>query len=415
MIASTPSHDLPAHAPRLRLSPRDPAFVQDPYRSYARLHARSPVVFWEDFGLWCATGFDDVNRLLRDRRLGRERPGGYRAHVAGLGDRSRLAAFDEVEASSLLEVEPPVHTRLRGLVNRAFVSRQVERLRPRIGQLAEELIDGFVATGEADLLPAFATPLPARVIAGLMGVPESDAALLVAWSNAMVRMYTPAPDAADIAGANDAAAAFADYVRQHADARRRVPSDDLLGVLVSASDGGDRLSEDELVSSAILILNAGHEATVHQIGNAVTAILAQGGDARRFFETPAMAAATVEECLRYDAPLHMFCRYAYERVELAPGIVLEPGEQLGLLLGAANRDPAAFSQPHLFDPARKDQKNVSFGAGIHFCIGAPLARLELQIALKVLFDRLPGLRLAETPLYRDTYHFHGLQRLVCRW
>jgi unspecific monooxygenase len=415
MTALSPALQLDPKSRRLHLSPRDPAFVQNPYDAYARLHEEAPVVFWEDLGLWCAARYDDVNRLLRDRRLGRERPGGYRAHVEAAGDRHRLAAFDAVEATSLLEVEPPVHTRLRGLVNRAFVSRQVERLRPRIERLANDLIDGFEGDGGVDLLPAFATPLPACVIAGLIGVPEEDAEQLVAWSNAMVRMYTPAPGDADIDGANAAAADFAAYVRAHASGRRKTPTDDLLGVLVSASDGGDRLSEDELVSSAILILNAGHEATVHQAGNAVRAILETGGDPRRFFASPGEAAATVEECLRHDAPLHLFTRYAYERVELAPGVVLNPGEQVGLLLGAANRDPAAFVEPHCFDPARPDQKTVAFGAGIHFCIGAPLARLELQIALGVLFERLPGLRLAQTPRYRDIYHFHGLERLDVAW
>lgn len=160
------------------------------------------------------------------------------------------------------------------------------------------------------------------------------------------------------------------------------------------------------------MLNAGHEATVHQAGNAVRAILAQGGDPRRFFETPEANVATVEECLRFDAPLHMFLRYAYEEIEAAPGILVKPGEMVALLLGMANHDPSAFAGPDTFDPVRTDQKNVSFGAGIHFCIGAPLARLELQVSLKTLFERLPKLRLAEEPRFRDSYHFHGLERLA---
>ncbi|MGO4835163.1 cytochrome P450, partial [Rhizobiaceae sp. 2RAB30] len=169
---------------------------------------------------------------------------------------------------------------------------------------------------------------------------------------------------------------------------------------------------DELVSSTILLLNAGHEATVHQTGNAVRTILMQETDPRRLFASTEAAEATVEECLRFDAPLHMFTRYAYGEIEIGDGIVLRPGDQIGLLLGMANRDPLAFSAPDSFEPGRSDGKNVSFGAGIHFCIGAPLARLELQTGLKVLFDRLPRLRLAEAPRYRDTYHFHGLERLV---
>ncbi len=203
-----------------------------------------------------------------------------------------------------------------------------------------------------------------------------------------------------------------DFLRGYVAERRKEPGDDLLSLLIAAQDNGQKLSEDELVSSAILLLNAGHEATVHQTGNAVRSILAQGGDPRRFFASPEATAATVEECLRFDAPLHMFLRYAYEEIEVAPGISLKPGDKIALLLGMANHDPAAFAGPATFDPARADQKNVSFGAGIHFCIGAPLARLELQVSLKTLFERLPRLQLAEEPRFRDTYHFHGLETLA---
>ena len=190
------------------------------------------------------------------------------------------------------------------------------------------------------------------------------------------------------------------------------PRDDLLSLLVSAQDDGERLSEDELVSSAILLLNAGHEATVHQTGNAVRAILAQGGDPRRFFATPEQTAATVEECLRFDAPLHMFTRYAYEEVESGARHPDRDRRDRSGCCSAGQPRPEAFAEPDAFDPERTDQKNVSFGAGIHFCIGAPLARLELQVALKMLFDRLPHLRLAEQPAFRDSYHFHGLERLL---
>jgi unspecific monooxygenase len=326
-----------------------------------------------------------------------------------------LKDFDAFAAHSMLELEPPAHTRLRTLDNRAFVSRQVERLRPTIERLANELVDRIEADGHADLLPAFATPVPITIIAEMLGVPAAMNDRLLDWSHNMVAMHMHGRTREVEVNANAAARAFSGFLRTYVEERRKKPGDDLLSVLIAARDGGEKLSDAELTASAIQLLNAGHEATVHQIGNAVRAILAQEGDPRRFFATPELAAATVEECLRYDAPLHMFRRYAYEATEVAPGVTAGPGEQVGLILGAANRDPRSFADPDRFDPSRTDQKNVSFGAGIHFCIGAPLARLELQVALKVLFDRLPGLRLTEPPRYRDTYHFHGLASLKAEW
>ena len=399
---------------RLRLDPREPRFCQNPYEAYAWLHGQGSTFFWEEFGHWCLGGFDDVNRLLRDRRFGRQNPAGI-PDSRGVGaDRSHLQSFDAVEANSMLELEPPVHTRLRTLVNRAFVSRQVERLRPRVEALANELIDGF-PTGEAfDLLPAFASPLPITIISEMLGVPSEMGSQLLDWSHEMVAMYTHGRTRETEEIANRAAREFSDFLRFYVVERKKSPGDDLLSLLIAAQEDGQKLSEDELVSSTILLLNAGHEATVHQAGNAVRTILAQGGDPKRFFATAEATPATVEECLRFDAPLHLFTRYAYEEIEIAPDVTIKSGEQIGLPLGMANHDPKAFTEPAVFRPDRVDQKNVSFGAGIHFCIGAPLARLELQVALKVLFDRLQGLVLAEEPRFRDSWHFHGLERLMVR-
>jgi cytochrome P450 len=397
---------------RLRLDPHDGRFVQNPYEAYAWLHHASPSFFWENYGFWCFGGFDEVNRLLRDRRFGRQRPEGAADNQGNSGARRHLANFDAVEANSMLELEPPVHTRLRTLVNRAFVSRQVERLRPRIQALANSLIDGFPTGGRVDLLPAYAAPLPITIIAEMLGVPVEMGPQLLDWSHSMVAMYMHGRTRDSELAADAAARAFTDFLRGYVARRRSEPGDDLLSLLISAQEDGQKLSEDELVSSAILLLNAGHEATVHQTGNAVRSILAQGGDPRRFLATAEATAATVEECLRFDPPLHMFTRYAYGDIEIGDGIAVRAGQQIGLLLGMANRDPRAFDGPDLFDPARAGQKNVSFGAGIHFCIGAPLARLELQVSLKTLFDRLPGLALADEPRFRDTYHFHGLETLA---
>lgn len=409
---SLPYLSFDAASRRVRLDPREPAFVQAPYAAYAFLHANASAFFWEDYGFWCLAGYDTVNRSLRDKRLGRQQP----EAAAGPGtERTHLRDFDAVEANSMLELEPPVHTRLRTLVNRAFVSRQVERLRPRVEALCHQLIDGFDGDGTAELIEAYAAPVPITIIAEMLGVPVEMGPQLLDWSHRMVAMYMHGRDRDIEASANRAAREFGDFIRGCARERKAAPGDDLLSLLVAAHADGARLSEDELVSSAILLLNAGHEATVHQIGNAVATILAEGGDLRRFFASPEETARTVEECLRFDPPLHMFTRYAYEPLEIAPGLMVEPGEQIGLILAAANSDPAAFDDPRRFQPGRGDQKNVSFSAGIHFCIGAPLARLELQVALKVLFDRLPGVGTAQAPRYGDTYHFHGLERLDCLW
>ncbi len=396
--------------------PRDPAFYSDPYRFYDRLHAKAPRFFWADYDHWCFAGFDDVSALLRDRRFGRQILHKMTRAQLGLADRpGHVADFDLSEKYSLLALEPPVHTRLRGLVNRAFVSRHVEGLRPRIAQLAHQMIDGFEAEGAAELLGAFATPIPAIVIAEMIGMPAEMATQIVSWSNRMVAMYMYGVTEAVERDANAAARDFMDYVAHEIAARRKAPRDDLLTHMLTAEPGGDRLSDDEVISTAILLLNAGHEASVHTTGNAIRAIVQSGIEPQRLFATDAQTEATVEECLRFDAPLHMFTRYALEDVTLPSGQSFRQGEVIGLMLGAANRDPVRFSQANRFDPFRSDGQNVSFGAGIHFCIGAPLARIEMQIALKILFDRLPGLRLTREPEVRNIYHFHGFDRIEAAW
>jgi cytochrome P450 len=279
----------------------------------------------------------------------------------------------------------------------------VERLRPVILSLSNGLIDRFETKGEVDLLAEFATPIPVIVICDLLGVSNDMAQQLLAWSHDMVAMYQARRDRAVEDAAVAATIAFADFMRGYVKERRKCPRDDLLSELIRAEEQGNKLSEDELVTTAILLLNAGHEATVHAIGNGVKALLELG-------IRDNISEDHVEELLRYDAPLHLFTRYALEDLEYA-GIRFAKGEEVGLMLGAANRDPARFPDPDRFDPAREPNPHVSFGAGIHFCIGAPLARLEMQVALPLLFQRLPRLALAEPPRYRDTYHFHGLERL----
>lgn len=400
---------------RASADPRDPAFFQNPYAFYEQLHASDPVFFWEQYGHWCFAGFKDVSALLRDKRFGREI-----LHVAtreelGMPEpKPHTAAFDLTEKHSLLNLEAPAHTRLRTLVNRAFVSRHVEQLRPRIVRLANEIIDGFEGEASVDLIKAFAAPIPAIIIAEMIGLPAESAPSLLAWSNRMVAMYMFGVSEATERDANQAAQEFMYFVAEAIRDRRRQPREDLLSHMLTSDRGGDVLSDEEVMSTAILLLNAGHEATVHTTGNGVKSILQSGIDPVTLFSTPEQTEATVEECLRFDAPLHMFTRYALSDMDYN-GLHLRKGDVVGLMLGAANRDPARFANAGRFDPFRTDGANVSFGAGIHFCIGAPLARIELQVAFSELFRRLPRLRLAEEPRYSNVYHFHGLEKLMVRW
>lgn len=386
------------------LDPCDPDFYQNPYPAYHAIRAAIPAFKWEEYGHWCFAGHGDVNALLRDRRFGRQI-----LHVASREELgwpvvpSHLAPFYAFEEHSLLELEPPVHTRLRNLVNRSFLSRNVARLRPAIASLSNRLIDGFENRGEADLLSAFATPIPVVVICDLLGVPSEMGNQLLAWSHDMVAMYQARRDRAIEDRAVKATLEFSAFMRGLVARKRAAPGDDLLTELARAEAEGQKLSEDELVTTAILLLNAGHEATVHAIGNGIKTLLEQG-------TSNGIGPGHIEEILRHDAPLHLFTRYALEEVEFA-GITFAKGEQVGLMLGAANRDPARFEDPDSFRPGRDPNPHVSFGAGIHFCIGAPLARLELETALPILFERLPRLALAARPRYRDTYHFHGLEEL----
>lgn len=401
--------------PHVSINSHEPAFVQNPYAAYAALfEAGHAVFFWEEYNIWCFAGFDAVNTLFRDRRFGRQI-----LHVAsrdelGWPERpAHLKNFDDVERHSLLELEPPGHTRLRKLVNRAFVSRQVELLRPQIMDLCYQLLDGF--SGETELLADYATPLPLTTICRLLGVPVEAGKQLLNWSHAIVKMYVLDPTHEDVLAADKAAKDFADFLRQHIREHEQSPKDDLLSTLIAATEDGDTLTEDELISTIVVLLNAGHEATVHQLGNAVKTILESGVSPSKLFESDASTIATVEECLRHDAPLHMFTRYCLDDLTLeldGAKIDLKKGQQIGLLLGAANRDPRKFEAPEEFNPQRAFQGNVSFGAGIHFCIGAPLARLELQIGLRSLFDRMPDLKLSTTPQYRDIFHFHGLDKVL---
>ncbi len=392
----------------MRLSPRDPDFVQDPYPAYRAMRAAGPVFYWEDYGFWCCAGHSEVSTLLRDRRFGRQVLHLTTREALGWPEPPpHLEPFNAIERHSLLELEPPEHTRIRALVSRAFVSRQVERLAPGIAALCHERIDRFEPERETDLISSFVTPIPLAVIADLIGAPADMADRMLSWSHRMVAMYQFGVSREAQESAVTASREFAAFVRDLVAERRRAPRGDLISGLVEVESDRGRLSLDEMTTTIILLLNAGHEATVHGIGNGIKALLERGA-------RPTPDEACADEILRFDTPLHLFTRYALQDVEIG-GVKLHLGDRIGLLLGAANRDANAFSEPDDLKFERASNPHVAFGAGIHFCIGAPLARLEMRLALPILFERLPSLRLTASPRYRDTFHFRSLEALPVAW
>jgi len=389
--------------------PRDPAFLADPYPVFAELRAAGPVHRHDGLGLHVAVTHAACDAVLRDRSLGRI----WR-------DREPVAAFASfnlLHRTSMLENEPPTHTRLRRLVAGAFGRGHVERLRRTVDELADALVADLATRiadapdGAADLLAAVAEPLPVEVIAELIGVPPPDRHLLRPWSNAIVKMYEYGLPEDRQAAAERAAAEFVAYLRGVvADRRARPRDDDLVTDLVQAADAGERLSEDEVVGTCVLLLMAGHEATVNVVGNGVVALLRHPDEWRRVVADPSLVPAAAEEMIRYDAPLQLFERTATRDVDVA-GTVIPAGQKVAALLGAANRDPAVFDGPDRFDAGRERNPHLGFGAGIHFCLGAPLARIEVQSVLGALRRRLPGLELADEPVRRPEFVIRGFTTL----
>ena len=382
-------------APTTSLDLTDPAVVADPYPHFARERARHAVAWHEPSGSWFTFSHAAVSAVQRDRRLGRLWTDREPAE--------RLEPFNLLHRNQMMENEPPEHTRLRRPVASAFSRGHVERLRPRVRALAAELLDEVDTTRPFDVVEAYAEPLPVLVIAELLGVPRSHADDLRDWSQAIVRMYEPAPDEAVVSAAVGAAEDFAALVRELVAVRRRQPAgthEDLITDLAATE-----LSEDEVVAAVVLLLNAGHEASVNVFGNGLVAML------RRGLRPGPDVSACVEEMLRFDSALQLFERTATAEVELPGGVVVEPGQKVSALLGAANRDPAVFERPDEFDVARATNPHLAFGGGVHFCLGAPLARMELTESVALLFERMPGLALAGEPESRGTFVLRGHRRV----
>ncbi|MFQ3566609.1 MAG: cytochrome P450 [Aggregatilineales bacterium] len=392
--------------------PHDPDFLRDPYPTYDRLRAEGPIQFDEAAGMWFVFTYEDVTALLRDRRLGRQIDHVLSREARGLPPKNpAYAPFDALSEHSMFDKEPPDHTRLRSLVHKAFTPKRVENLRERVKQIAHDLLDEAAARGAMDVIADFATPLPVTVIAELLGIPEADRRLLRPWSQAIVALYELDHTPEQAERAICAAEEFAAYLRDLSRARRADPQDDLISALALVTDNGDRLTEAELISTCVLLLNAGHEATVNVIGNGLLALLTHPDQRQRLTAHPELLNSAVEEMMRYDTPLQLFRRWVLEDIAYKDK-VFKQGTEIALLFGAANRDPAQFPDPHCFDIARAENDHIAFGMGIHYCLGAPLARLELQIAFDALLRRFPALHLTGSPpAYRPAYVIRGLQAL----
>jgi cytochrome P450 len=387
-------------------NPMDPEFLADPYPTYHRLRDEDPV-HHSPLDFWVLTRYEDVAAVLRDPRFIKE------PLVSMVAARFGVTVPPGV-GLSMLDRDPPDHTRLRSLVSKAFTPRVVEGLRPRIQKMVDDLITRVEAVGTMDLIEEFAYPIPVNVICAMLGVPVEDHERFKGWSLDIARGLDSVwlPPESEIPKRSGAARhAIGDYMRGLIAERRASPRGDLLSALIAAEEAGDKLSEDELIATCILLLIAGHETTVNLIGNGTLALLRHPEELRRLRETPGLIPSAVEELLRYDGPVQRTARITSTEVTIG-GRTIAKGEMVMPFIGAADRDPSQFPDPDRLDLGRADNRHIAFGWGIHFCLGAPLARVEGQIAIDTLVRRLPRLTLVDDePEYRQSLTLRGLKAL----
>ncbi|MGW6739971.1 cytochrome P450 [Streptomyces sp. NPDC055025] len=392
-------------------APSSPAFLADPYPAYAELRARGRAHYYEPSDQWLVPHHADVSALLRDRRLGRSY--GHRFTHEEFGRTpppSGHEPFHELNDHGMLELEPPDHTRIRRLVSQAFTPRTVDRLTPYVRGLAAELVGRLVAEGGGDLLASVAEPLPVAVIAEMLGVPAADRPLLRPWSAAICAMYELNPPEETARRAVTASLEFSAYLRELIAVRREKPGEDLISGLIAAHDDGGKLTEAEMVATCALLLNAGHEATVNATVNGWHALFRNPAQLAALRADRALLPTAVEELMRYDTPLQLFERWVLDPVEIG-GTTIPRGAEVALLFGSANHDPAVFTTPDGLDLSRRDNPHISFGAGIHYCVGAPLARIELAASMAALLDLAPGLSPAGEPPRKPGFVIRGLAAL----
>ena len=394
------------------LNPFDPEFRENPYPAYHRVRADDPIRRIDAFNLWMLSRYADVQFVLRDPRFSSEPPPDDPTLFRNLRDEGgALGPLARTMVQWMPLRDPPDHTRLRALVSKAFTPRAIESMRPRIQAIVDGLLDAVIDSGRMDLVRDFAHPLPVIVIAELLGVPVKSQERLKEWSDDIALAVDPLQAGARRVEGDRATAAMLDLFRDVALERRKEPKDDLLSALLAVEEAGDRLSMDELLATCVLLLFAGNETTTNLLGNGVLALLRNPDQLELLQRDPSLVRGAVEELLRYDGPLQFASRVANEDLDL-DGRAIRKGERMTLLLGAANRDPAQFADPDRLDVRRRDIHHLAFGFGLHFCLGAGLARAEAHLALDTLVRRLPGLRLgADPPVRRASIALRGLSSL----
>ena len=383
----------------------NPTFVADPYEQLKELREFGKPVWHEGMQIFLAARHSDANDVFRNKSLGRiftdKKPD------------FEWETFNWLHSDSILDSEPPKHTRLRSLVAKAFNRNKIEGMRPAVERITQQLLDAIdekVKSGETfDLIADYAEPLPVKIIADLLGFPESEEHLLRPWSQSIVKMYEVNPSEQYQMEAKKAAAEFAEYVRSLAEHRKKNPGQDLITDLAMVEENGEKLNSHELVATCVLLLNAGHEASVNAFGNGMVAALERPDQAELLRKNSrAITDTALEEFMRFDAPLHLFERTATVDTELG-GVKIEKGQKIAALIGSANRDSAVFERADEMDLTRDPNPHIGFGAGIHFCLGAPLARLEMSVSLPALWEKYPNMQLAGTPVRRPTFVLRGYE------
>jgi cytochrome P450 len=384
---------------------QDPEFLDDPYPQLAEFRKFGKPVWHEELGIFLAATHGDSNAVLRNRSLGRI----FKPKEPS----DQWDTFNWLHADSILDSEPPKHTRLRSLVMKAFNPKRIESMRPDVERITQGLLDEIeqklAKTGQFDVIADFAEPLPVKVIASMLGFPDADEHLLRPWSQAIVKMYEVAPTEQDKLEAQKASAEFADYVHGLMLERKKNPGTDLITDLALVEEDGEKLNAHELIATCVLLLNAGHEASVNGFGNGFVAALRNEAQMSLIRKNPDQHAATaIDEFLRFDAPLHLFERTATQDTEIG-GVQISRGQKIAALLGSANRDDTVFENADQLDLTRDPNPHIGFGAGIHFCIGAPLARMEMTTSLPMLMKVHPKIELASEPKRRPTFVLRGYE------